>query len=207
MSSDKVSYDPPVQRGPWQVHGEETVFENPWLALKRYPITQPNTGEPGEYGVVHFKNIAVGVLPLDDEGYTYLIGQHRFAFDAYSWELPEGGGKLDVRPEETARRELEEETGLVPASLLPLGSWQTSNSVTDERAVAFIATGLTPGQTAPDPSEVLSLRRLKFSELLALVMQGEIADAFTVLMVQTALLKAQAGHLPDEISQLLLAED
>ena len=157
--------------------------------------------------MVHFKNVAVGVLPLDEDGHTYLVGQHRFAFDAYSWELPEGGGRLDTLPEDTARREMEEETGLVPSALMPLGSWQTSNSVTDERAVAFIATGLKAGQTAPDPSEVLALRRLKFADLLALVMQGEIADAFTVLMVQTAVLKAQAGLLPAEISRHLLTQD
>ncbi len=198
-------HDPALWQGPWRIHGESTVFDNPWIKVMTYPVTMPNTGEAGTYGVVRFKNIAVGVLPLDEEGYTWIVGQHRFPFNQYSWELPEGGGPLDVDTEETAIREMEEETGMVPGQLIPLGNWHTSNSVTDERAVAYIATGLTPGSHAPDPSEVLETKRIKFRDLLDRVMTGEITDAFTVLMVQTAYISASRGDLPENVSRHLIA--
>lgn len=194
-----------VRRGPWIVHGETVSFDNPWIAVHEFPVTMPS-GDPGCYGVVHFKNRAIGVLPIDDEGYTWLVGQHRFALDAYSWELPEGGGPLDEAPEDAAFRELEEETGLKAEKLTQIGTWPLSNSVTDESAIAYIATGLSSGEFAPDPTEVLEIKRLPFGELLELVISGEITDAFTVLMVQTAYIKAQRGLLPEEISRHIVPD-
>jgi 8-oxo-dGTP pyrophosphatase MutT (NUDIX family) len=194
----------PRREGPWEIHDEAMAFDNPWLSLKTYGVTLPNTGAPGEYGVVRFKNLAIGVLPLDEGGNTWIVGQHRFPLNQYSWELPEGGGPKDEAPEATAARELEEECGLIAQNFLPLGHWHTSNSVTDEEAFAFIATGLAPGKVAPDPSEVLEVRQLPFAELLNLVISGNITDAFTVMMVQTAYIKASRGLLPAEISAVLL---
>ena len=195
------------KEGPWLIHGEETEFDNPWIKLVTYPVTMPNSGEPGTYGVVRFKNIAVGVLPLDDQGYTWIVGQHRFPLNQYSWELPEGGGALDVDTRQSALRELEEETGLVASTLLPLGEWHVSNCVTDEKAVAYIATDLGQGTVAPDPGEVLELKRVKFTDILDMVVTGGITDAFTVLMVQTAYIKAGRGDLPDNIARHLLAKE
>lgn len=194
-----------TRRGPWIVHDETVSFDNPWIAVHEFPVTMPS-GDPGRYGVVHFKNRAIGVLPLDEEGYTWIVGQHRFPFDAYSWELPEGGGPLAERPEDAAHRELEEETGIKAEKLTQIGTWHLSNSVTDEIAIAYIATGLSSGEFAPDPTEVLEIKRLPFAELLDLVISGEITDAFTVLMVQTAYIKAQRGLLPEEISRHIAPE-
>ena len=95
---------------PWRRRSERTAFENPWLAVREYDAVAP-TGAPATYGAIHFKNLAIAVLPLHEDGTVTLVGQNRFVFGDYSWEIPEGGGAVNVDPLETARRELREETG------------------------------------------------------------------------------------------------
>lgn len=190
--------------GPWQVSEERLVFDNPWISVIDHAVTHPD-GSPGRYGVVRFKNRAIGVLPIDDHGNVWLVGQHRFPLDAYSWELPEGGGKLADEPLAAAKRELVEETGLTAAHWLPLASFDISNSVTDETAVCFIAWGLAAGKSAPEPSEALEVRRAPFAEVFERVLKGEIRDSLTVIMMLSAHAKALRGELPEPISKAILS--
>jgi len=193
----------PPQIGPWRVRSARLAFENPWIKVVDHDVTHPD-GSPGEYGVVRFKNRAIGVLPIDEDGATYLVGQHRFPLDRYSWELPEGGGGLGEAPLDAARRELEEETGLVAATWLPLAEMDISNSVTDEVAVCFIACDLKSGKAAPEASEDLALRKLAFSALVDEILAGKIRDSLTVLMALSAQARALKGLLPERISSRLL---
>ncbi|PQA87118.1 NUDIX domain-containing protein [Hyphococcus luteus] len=190
--------------GPWRITDEREIFDNPWINLADHKVIHPD-GTPGEYGVVRFKNLAVGVLPIDAEGKATLVGQHRFPLDKYSWELPEGGGKRDVPPLDSAKRELEEETGLRAREWERLCEFDISNSVTDERAVCYLAWDLSEGEAAPDPSEALTIKQVFFKDLLEMVMSGEITDSLTIVMVMTAYIKALHGALPEPISTLILA--
>lgn len=190
--------------GPWRVTAEREVYDNPWINLTDHKVIHPD-GTPGQYGVVRFKNIAVGVLPIDDKGMVTLVGQHRFPLDRYSWELPEGGGKRDIDPLASAKRELEEETGFRAANWAKLCEFDISNSVTDERAVCFLAWGLAPGDASPEPSEALTIKEVSFKELLEMVMSGEITDSLTIVMTLTAHAKALRGELPGSISDFMLA--
>lgn len=192
-----------TKNGPWTVHDTRLGFENPWIRVESSQVSHPD-GSPGTYGVVRFATLATGVLPLDRDGYTWLIGQHRFPFDAYSWELPEGGGAKGVDPVVSVARELKEETGLSAGHYHFLGQWQLSNSVTDEVAHGYLAWGLTHGEAAPEPSEELAIARVSFGELLARVRAGDITDAFTHLMVMAALDQAREGLLPEDVSTLIL---
>jgi len=191
------------KNGPWIVHDTKVGFENPWIKVEASKVTHPD-GSPGTYGVVRFANLACGVLPIDDEGYTWLVGQHRFPFDAYSWELPEGGGQKGIDPQVSTARELEEETGFKAAHYLPLGQWELSNSVCDEIAYGFLAWGLTPGVAQPEPSEALTLERVPFAELVRRVRSGDITDAFTHLMVMSALDMARRGEVPQSLAAHML---
>lgn len=193
------------QNGPWSIHDVRTGYENPWIRVDHHEVTCPD-GAAGIYGVVRFANLAIGVLPLFEDGTTMLVGQHRFTFDEYSWELPEGGGPKGEAPEETARRELAEETGITAGELAPLGEAQLSNSVSDEYSHYFLAWDLTLGEASPDPDEVLEQRRVSFAELVGEIISGRILDSLTILMVQGAILKAQLGLLPNAPASIILDE-
>ncbi len=145
-------------------------------------MKNPNNND-GIYGVVHFKNLAIGILPIDNEGNTWLVGQYRFPLERYSWELPEGGGKLDGDPIESAQRELLEETGLVAKTWNPLLEMHLSNSVSDEAAIVYLATDLTQETACPEDSEELIIKKLPFSEALNMVLNGEITDSISVAAI------------------------
>jgi 8-oxo-dGTP pyrophosphatase MutT (NUDIX family) len=159
------------------------AYQNPWLTVWHDEIIRPD-GSDGIYGVVHFENLAVGVLVLDDQDRTVLVGQHRYTLDEVSWEIPEGGVPAGESALEGAQRELREETGLEATTWVELGRLSMSNSVTDERAVLFLATGLTHGDAAPEPSESLAVRWLPFSDVLAMTLDGRIHDVLTVIAVE-----------------------
>jgi 8-oxo-dGTP pyrophosphatase MutT (NUDIX family) len=188
---------------PWAVVEERIVYDNPWLTVAEYDAIAP-TGKPALYGVVRFKNLALAVLPLHEDGTVTLVGQNRFAIPGYSWELPEGGGPLGVDPLESARRELREEAGLEAADWRHVLQFQLSNSVTDEIGHGYIATGLTPTTAAPDETEALVLARAPFREVLDLALCGHIQDVLTVAMLLRAYHMAREGLLPSALAKAML---
>jgi 8-oxo-dGTP pyrophosphatase MutT (NUDIX family) len=184
--------DTPITTGPWLRRSRRVAYENPWITVWHDEVTRPD-GAPGIYGIVHFANLAVGVLALDDDDRVLLVGQHRYALDTYSWEIPEGGVPAGESPIEGARRELREETGFDAAEWRELGRSHLSNSVSDEFAILFLATGLTDGIATPDGTEALEIRWLPFDEVLAMTLDGQITDALTVLAVQRLALDRLVG--------------
>lgn len=165
---------------PWQTHETRLAYENPWIAVRESQVTNPS-GRPGIYGVVHYKNRAVGVIPLDEEDHTWLVGQYRYPTDTYEWEIPEGGAPEGEDLLACAQRELLEETGLRATDYeMILRDIQLSNSVSDERASIFVARGLTLGNAEPEETEQIAVRRVPLAEALAMVDRGEIRDAMSV---------------------------
>jgi len=166
---------------PWTTHSTRTVYDNPWIRVTESQVTTPGGG-PGIYGVVHFKNRAIGVVPVDDEGCTWLVGQYRYTLESYEWEIPEGGCGPEETPREAAARELAEETGLrADRYEVLLDDIALSNSVTDERSTIFLATGLKQREASPEETEDLRVRRLPLAEAIELVQQGAITDAVSVM--------------------------
>ena len=170
----------PVTVGPWRRRSRRTAYENPWITIWHDEVDRPD-GSPGIYGTVHFANAAVGVVVLDDEDRVLLVGQHRYTVDRYSWELPEGGVPADESPEEGARRELLEETGVTATDWRPVVQFELSNSVTDETGWIFAARAVEHGTATPDPTEDLAIRWVPFDDALAMVERAEITDAITIL--------------------------
>ncbi len=175
----------------WEMLSNETKYENPWIRVEHHEVITP-TGQPGIYGKVHFKNVAVSVVPIDTDGNTYLVGQERYTIGQYSWELPEGGCLIesDESPLDAAKRELMEETGLEAETWTCLGEVYLSNSVTDEKAVIFLAKNLKQHMAQPEETEVLQIRKLPLQDAIEMAKNGEISDALSVI----SLLKVPGFH-------------
>lgn len=172
-------------QNPWTVLETEQKYSNPWITVREDQVINPGGGR-GIYGVVSMKNKAIGIIPIDDEGNTWLVGQYRYPLDEYSWEIPMGGGPVEIDPLESAKRELKEETGFTADRWTKIARLHTSNSVTDEEGFVFLAEELTAGDTEPEETEDLKLWKLPFTEAVKMAMDDRITDAISV----AALLKA-----------------
>jgi 8-oxo-dGTP pyrophosphatase MutT (NUDIX family) len=179
-----TDFDP--THNPWQTLSTEPKYENPWIRVREDQVINPKGGT-GIYGVVSMRNKAIGIVPIDAEGNTWLVGQYRYALNEYSWEIPMGGGLLDVEITASAQRELREETGLLAARWTCIARLHTSNSVTDEEGFVFLAEDLTQADWEPEETEDLRLWKLPLEQAVALAMNNEITDAISV----AGLLKAE----------------
>lgn len=183
-----------LELNPWKTLGAKTIYENPWIQLTEFDVVNPGGGT-GIYGKVHFKNRAVGVMVLDAQQNTYLVGQFRYTINAYSWEIPEGGGSIDSDPLENAKRELLEETGLKAKQWEPLLEMHLSNSVTDELAILYLATDLSQHASEPEETEQLQIKKLPFEEACQMVMDGKIKDSMSVAAILKTKLLFLEGKL------------
>jgi 8-oxo-dGTP pyrophosphatase MutT (NUDIX family) len=179
---------------PWQTLNEQVPYENKWIKISHREVINPSGGA-GIYGVVQFKNTAIGILPIDDEGFTWLVGQYRYTLGRYSWEIPEGGGPSEESLLESAQRELLEETGMTAARWTPMLEMHLSNSVSDEYGMVFLAQDLSFGEAEPEETEDLQVRRLPFQEVFEMVMQGEITDSLSVAAILKAEIWRREGKL------------
>lgn len=182
------------QKNPWKIIAEKEVYDNPWIKVTEYDVINPSGGK-GIYGKVHFKNIAIGVLALDADWNTWIVGQYRFPTDQYSWEMPEGGGLLGIDPLESAKRELKEETGFSAGKWEEILHLHLSNSVSDEYSIIYLARSLTAGTAVPEETEKLELKKIHFEELYKMVCERKVTDVMTVTAVQKVKLMMLEGLL------------
>ncbi len=164
---------------PWKVNKKEKIYENPWITLYHHDVITPG-GNNGVYGMVDFKNLAIGVIPLDKENNTWLVGQYRFPNEEYSWEIPAGGGALNELPVKAAKRELIEECGIIAKKWEHLLEMRLSNSVSNEIAHIYMARDLSFTSSQPEDTEQLEIKKVPFKKALELVMDGTIKDSMSV---------------------------
>jgi len=193
------------ESNPWTVRGMTQPFRNDWFHIDAHEVIHPG-GVAGVYSVIRMRRLAVGVLPIDDDGQVHLVGQWRFPLGRYSWEMPEGGAEPGEDARVCAVRELAEETGLVAQSLTPILEMDMSNSLTDEKAVLFLAQGLSAGEARPEPTEVLNHRRAPFMAVLERALDGRIRDAMTVAALLRAHHMAVTGQLPPALARAMLGQ-
>lgn len=167
-------------KNPWKSLSKQIVYDNKWISVSHEEVVTP-TNTNGIYGKVHFKNYAIGVIPIDADGNTYLVGQFRYAINEYSWEIPEGGGLLENDILDAAKRELIEEVGLEAQTFTEICIANTSNSATDELAYIFVAQDLKLVESQPDETEQLQIKKLSLLSAFEMVMNGEIKDAISII--------------------------
>ena len=165
---------------PWKKIARKSVYENPWIEVHEHSVLTP-AGKPGIYGTVHFKNLAIGVVPLSKDGNTWLVRQYRFPLGEDSWEIPEGGGPLEIEPLLSAQRELKEETGLSAQTWTFLRKIHLSNSVSDEVGLLYLAQDLEEGEAQPEETERLVVRKLSICEAWEMVCRQQITDSMSVI--------------------------
>ncbi len=183
------------EENPWKINHEKNIYDNPWINVTEFQVINPS-GNPGIYGKIHFKNKAIGILTLDENRNTYLVGQYRFPLNQYSWELPEGGGSLESSPLDSAKRELLEETGLKASSWTEILRMYLSNSVCDEEAIVYLAQNLEQFEAEPEETEQLIIKKMPFAEVYQMVCRGEITDAITVAAVLKVHILLTENRLP-----------
>jgi ADP-ribose pyrophosphatase len=182
------------EENPWHINSEKDIYDNPWINLTEYQVINP-AGNPGIYGKVHFKNMAIGVVALDDEMNTYLVGQYRFTLNQYCWEIPEGGCPLGTDPLESAKRELLEETGLKASRWTELQQIHLSNSVCDEFGFIYLAQGLQQFEPEPEDTEQLITKKVPFAEAYRMVCDNEITDSISIAAILKIRLMQLEGSL------------
>ncbi len=180
-------------KNPWKTISSKEEYDNPWIKVTEHKVINPS-GREGIYGVIHFKNNAVGVVPYES-GNIWMVGQYRFPLNTYSWEIPEGGGPMGEPTEEAARRELKEETGLEADHLAPILEMNLSNSVSDEWGIVYLATGLKIGEAAPEETEKLAVKKMTLEAVYEMVEKREIKDSLTVATIYKLMLMKIKGEL------------
>jgi 8-oxo-dGDP phosphatase len=163
----------------WKKLSSRVVFDNPWMTVIEDRVINPSGGQ-NDYGHIRFKTRAVAIVPLDDAGGTWLVGQDRYTLGEYSWEVPMGGAPKGEDTLEAAKRELREETGLQAERWTEVLRLHTSNSITDEEGLVYVAQGLQQGETAFEETENIEIRKLPLSEAVAMAQNGRITDAISV---------------------------
>ena len=181
-------------RGNWKIKESHLKYDNPWISVTEHQVINPS-GNQGIYGEVHFKNIAIGIIPIDDNDNIYLVKQFRFVLSQDSLEIPEGGGDLSIDPLISAKRELKEETGLEAKQWTKLIELHLSNSVSDEKAIVYLARQLTQGETALEETEDISITKVSLKEAYRMVNEHIITDAISVAAIQ----KLYILHLENQL--------
>lgn len=168
-------------KNPWTTLSGEVKYENRWIKVSEYQVINP-AGGTGIYGKIHYKNTGIGILPLDENDNTWLVGQYRYTLNEFHWEIPEGGGPLHENPLDAAKRELKEETGITAKQWTHLITVNPSNSTTDEVGMVFLAEDLSFGANELEDTEAdLKVKKVSLREAIAMVDSGEITDCLTVL--------------------------
>ena len=190
----QITNMPSKKKSDWQILDTQISYDNPWIQVQHNEVLNP-AGNEGIYGVVHFKNYAIGILPLDKDLNTYLVGQYRFPLKEYSWEIPEGGCPEGTDLLATAKRELKEEVGLSADKWTYLLKMHVSNCVTNEVGHVYIAQDLTEGIAEPEETENLTIKKVPFETAYNMVMEGKITDSLSMVAIMKAKILIDSGAL------------
>lgn len=173
-----------VQHGPWIIQSTEDVYSDPWLSVRCDRVTRPD-GKPGTHSVVTIKP-GVSVLALDGQQNVYLTDEFHYAIGRNSLETVSGGIDEGESAEQAARRELQEELGLLAEELMPLGTVDPFTSSLYSPTGLFLARGLTQSEADPEGTELIQLVKIPLVSAVEKVISGEITHAPSCVLILKA---------------------
>lgn len=169
---------------PWKKISSKISYQNSWFRVREDEVVRPD-GSKGNYGIVETNGPSVFIVALTPELEVYLIKLFRYPTQKWSWELP-GGGFSGLAPLEEAKKELQEETGLVASQWISLGSAQVMNGVCNEMSHFFIAKNLKEAENKAKEEGIVQIKKFPFTEVLEMIKDGEFDDGQSM----SAILKA-----------------
>ena len=189
-------------RNPWALIREQPKFDCQYFTA-RADIVSHAGGRARPYNHFRMKSDGVYVVPIDHDGSTVLVGQHRFVLNRFTWEVPAGGVPRGTPVLDVAKSELSEEAGLTAEHWLQITGAATSPGMTDELSSGFVAWSLRNGEPHPDPEETLVVRRISFSSAVAMALSGEIANLGSIALILGIETRRVRGELPRNLLDLL----
>ncbi|MBN2008943.1 NUDIX hydrolase [candidate division KSB1 bacterium] len=182
------SSDLPDGKNPFETIDSHNLGQPPatWYPIRIDTVRNLLTGNSFHYTVSEI-GPSVAIVAMDDDGYIFLVGQWRYTFGKYSWELPSGSAADKENLRDAAKRELREETGLIADSWTKLGTVDNCNGATIDEGHLFLATNLALFPATPDPNEIIQRVRIPFSEAVSLVFSNRITESLSI----AAILKAK----------------
>ena len=167
------------KKGDWQQLKRTKIYENPWVTLYEDDVITPAQTK-SSYSIIDFKNKAAAAIPIDSEGYTWLVGQYRYSLNKYSWELPMGGSANAEDVLLGAQRELREETGISAKKWTEILRFDMIQSIGKEEAIVYVAQELSFGKLETEDTEELQLMRIHLNDAISMALNGEISDSISL---------------------------
>ena len=163
----------------WKTLSTRIAYENPYTYVEESDVINP-AGQKTVYGVMKSKADGVYIVPIDDEGNTYLTEQYRYTTKQASWEI--ASGRVDEGDfVAAAKRELHEETGVWAETLTELGTITPANGICSFNEKIYLAEGLTVTDDELDPADgILARKKLLLEEAIAMAMNGKISCPQTI---------------------------
>lgn len=170
--------------GRWTVNSTEQLYRDDFVEFRLDDVHGPD-GKPAKRAIAKLLS-GIAVLALDDEGFVHLVKPFRYAIERESIEVVNGAIDEGEEPKDAARRELREELGIEAAELLDLGPLDAITSQVVSPSQLFLARKLEFGKAEPEGTEDPKPFKIKFEDAVRMVMDGEITQATSCVLILKA---------------------
>lgn len=170
-----------MSKNPWQTLRQKRIYQDHWLSLRKDKVKKPD-GTEGVYSVIEHQG-GVAIAAITENAEIYLVGEWKYPIAKYLWTVCAGGVEKGETGLSAAKRELEEEVGLLAKKWTALGYFYASPGATDEKVYVFLAQNLTPIKRKLDTTEKIKIRKVSFSKAISMVAASQINDSYAVVAI------------------------
>jgi 8-oxo-dGTP pyrophosphatase MutT (NUDIX family) len=173
-----------IKKGPWTTISSKSVYKNQWIEVSEDEVIRPD-GKEGIFGVVEMQP-GVSVLPIDDEGYVYLVKEYKYAVEQETIEVIAGGIDQNESVLAAAKRELKEESGILADEFVDLGRVDPFTSIIKSPNYMFLARQLKFSNSNLEGTEKIEVIKISLDDVFKMVMESKITNGVTVSLILKA---------------------